>query len=135
MRDGRWSKQFVRYVVTGFVTFLFGLIQFKILYNLIPESEYHNSIVWFFNFILGTVWIHALHRKYTFKDASHRSYLTSLFRTYFSYGSAILIGAVLMLLLCDIGNMHHLLGWGVTNTVMSFFNFYVMRSFAMISWD
>jgi hypothetical protein len=135
IRRKNWIRQFLRYNLTGIVTFVFGMIQFKVLYHLIPETRFHSSVIWFLNFALGTLWIHALHRRFTFRDARHISYFTSLMRTYVSYAGIFLFGTAMMFLISDIGGMHHMVSWGVTNSAMSFFNFYFMRSFTIISWE
>jgi len=130
---GKISYQFFRYVITGMITFILGMAQFKLLHIIIPRIEYHNTYTWIINFFIGTLWLHAIHRRFTFKDASYRSYYSSLFRTYVSYGSTLVLGSFIMMMLCDIGNVHHLLGWALINTIMSFTNFYVLRTFAMVS--
>ena len=122
-------------MLVGIVIFFLGLGQYHLLYSIIPETAYHATVIWILNFLAGTIWTHAIHRYFTFKGSKHIAYLVSLLRTYIGYAGIHLIGAVMMLLLVDMGGMNHLIGWCMTTLVISILNFVVMRYFSIVSWE
>ncbi len=132
---GQWRSQFLRYMLVGGVIFLLGMGQYHLLYTIIPKTAYHASIIWVFNFLIGTLWTHAIHRYITFRGIRHIAYFVSLLRTYLGYAGIHLLGALMMLLMVDTGGMNHLAGWCMTTLVISTLNFIVMRYFSIVSWE
>ena len=120
-------------IIIAFILFILGIGQYNLLYTLIPKMPYHASIIWLLHFLVGTLWVHAIHQRFTFKGAKHVSYLTSLFRTYLGYAGTQMGGSIIMLLLCDLGGLHHLIGWTLTTSVTSVLNFIILRSFAIVA--
>ncbi|MBD3180264.1 MAG: hypothetical protein GF417_12200 [Candidatus Latescibacteria bacterium] len=134
-KRGHWSKQFLRYVMAGTVIFFLGMGQYQLLYTILPEIPYHATVAWILNFLLGTLWTHAIHRYYTFRESKRLSYFVSLLRTYIGYAGIQLIGSVMMLILVDIQGVNHLVGWSLTMLLVSLLNFLVMRHFSIVSWE
>jgi putative flippase GtrA len=132
--NGDCRGQFTRYVLVGCVIFFLGMAQYRILYALIPASPYQASTTWVAHFLIGTVWTHAVHRHFTFRDSRRLPYFKSLLRTLVGYAAIHACGAAMMLLLCDIRGMHHMLGWVITTLVTALLNFAVMRRFSIVAW-
>jgi hypothetical protein len=122
-------------MLVGVVIFFLGLGQYHLLYTLIPETVYHAAVIWILNFLVGTLWTHAIHRHFTFKGSRRIAYFLSLLRTYIGYAGIHLLGSVMMLLLVDMGALNHLIGWCITTLVISTLNFVVMRHFSIVSWE
>jgi hypothetical protein len=131
-KQGHWGFQFLRFICSGCIVFILGMCQYNILYTIIPKMPYYASIIWLLNFLVGTVWVHAIHWRFTFTGTKHVSYLTSLFRTYLGYAGTQIGGGIIMLLLCDLGSLHHLVGWGFTTILTSVLNFIIMRSYSCL---
>jgi putative flippase GtrA len=131
----QWQSQFFRFFVAGCVIFGLGMLQYNLLYTLLPRMPYHASIIWCIHFLIGTAWCHAIHRRFTFKGEQHVSYLDSLFRTYLGCGSIQILGIGMIFFFCDVAGMHHLLGWSLTTILTSLLNFVVMRSYTIVAWE
>lgn len=122
-------------MLVGIVIFFLGMGQYHFLYSIIPKTVYHATVIWILNFLVGTLWTHAIHRFITFRGIKHIAYFLSLLRTYIGYAGIHLLGSAMMLLLVDMGGMNHLIGWCMTTLVISILNFIVMRYFSIVSWE
>jgi putative flippase GtrA len=115
-----------RYVIVGTLVFLLGSVQFWLIYGLFDGFLMHATISWCVHFIVGTVWSHGLHRKYTFRNAPQVPYFVSLVRTYGSYLVMLGISTAMMTGICDVGGYPVKLGWLLTTIVLAVCNFTLM---------
>ena len=121
----------VRYMSASCISFALGLLQYNLLYSIVPVRVYRSTTCWVLSFFIGTLWVHALHRWFTFKDMRRRPYFSSLMRTYLGYAGTQTIGAIAMLMCCDIGHWNHTAVWIAVSSVLSLFTFPFLRHFAL----
>lgn len=114
--------------------FCLAMAQYHLFYSIIPKTPYHAAVIWMLNYLVGTLWTHAIHRYVTFRGSRHIAYFASLLRTYIGYAGVNVLGSVMMLLIVDRGGVNHLIGWSATTLVISVLNFLVMRYFSIVSW-
>jgi putative flippase GtrA len=120
------KHQLERYVLSGSLAFILGHIQYRCLYTLLQEVPMCAGIAWGLHFIIGTVWSHALHRGFTFRNTPQLPYFISLYRTYGLYVFVLSISTAMMILLCDIGGIHPLIGWTLVTGISAICNFLIM---------
>lgn len=124
------TSNLLRYIIAGSWCYGFGAVQYLLLYESIPLSECHASICWIINYLIGTIWAHAIHRHITFKRVIRTiPYLQSLMRSYIGYGSTQVLGAIIIYGVSDLGGLHHFIAWMVTNFFISLINFVFYMKF------
>lgn len=119
-------KSFERYLVAGSAIFVIGFTQYHFFYALTDAGKFHAGTTWAIHFIVGTIWSHAVHRRFTFRDETQHPYFRSLFLTFAVYVVMLAFSTALMILLCDIAGFHHMLGWGLTTVLTGVGNFLSM---------
>lgn len=120
------KHQLERYALSGSLIFILGHIQYRLLYSLFQEVPMCAGMAWGLHFIIGTVWSHALHRGFTFYNEPQLTYFISLFRTCGLYSFVLVISTIMMILLCDIGGIHPIIGWMLSTGLSAICNFLIM---------
>jgi putative flippase GtrA len=120
------KQQLERYVLSGSLVFVLGHIQYRLLYALLQGVPMCAGVTWILHFVIGTVWSHALHRGFTFYNEPQLPYFISLLRTCGLYAFVLLLSTAMMILLCDIGGIHALIGWMLATGISAICNFLIM---------
>jgi putative flippase GtrA len=115
-----------RYMLSGSLVFLLGLLQYRYLYLLLKKMPMRTGTAWGLHFIITTVRSHALHRGFTFRDQPQLPYLDSLIRTFGSYAFILVASTLMMILLCDVGRFYPLTGWILDTGFCAVCNFVIM---------
>ena len=118
--------QLERYALSGSLIFILGHIQYRLLYEFLYGLPMCAGMTWGLHFIIGTFWSHALHRGFTFKNKPQLPYCISILRTFGLYTFMLTISTTMMILLCDIGGLHPLIGWMLGTSLSAICNFLIM---------
>jgi putative flippase GtrA len=118
--------QLERYALSGSLIFILGHVQYRLLYLFLHGLPMRAGMTWGLHFIIGTFWSHALHRVFTFKNEPQLPYFISILRTFSLYAFVLAISTAMMILLCDIGGLHPLIGWMLSTGLSAICNFLFM---------
>ena len=121
----------MRYLAAGMLIFMLGRLQYRLIRALLEWVPMQAASAWALHFILGTLWTHALHRKFTFARMPQLGYRASLTRTCAAYSILLALSTLSMFLICDMCGWHPVSGWMVTTLGLSLLNFLVMRRWSI----
>lgn len=129
--SGNVMVQLIRYQAAGGAIFVLGYLQYNGIYNLLPVSGFKAAAAWFLNYLIGTFWSHAIHRRFTFRSCSRIPYWQSLLKIYLSYAWIHLFGCAAICLLCDVAHLDPRPSWALVTILTSGFNFIALRHYSI----
>jgi putative flippase GtrA len=121
-----------RYICAGCVIFILGGVQYRAILALLPGGALQPALAWAIHFLIGSVWTHAVHRRYTFRHAARLPYAMSLARTLGVNAAMWATSTLLMGLLCDAGRVDVAVGWLITTGFTAVVNYCSMRFLTIV---
>ena len=116
----------LRFYVVGCGTSIVCWLLYELFYALSLHGDYRVLIAWALSYGITSVLCHALHQWFTFH--SQRRYWSSLWRTVFVYGCALVLSSIVDFWLAE--QMHHRLAWCITMLTFGIVNFFALRYYA-----
>jgi len=119
--------EFARFVAVGPLGVGLGALQFELLWLVNPWTEYRASSTWLVSSLVGVLWVHALHCRFTFAATARGRWRATLGRAYLLYTSSVALGTLIMWGLVDEVGVRRTPAWFITTALTSLFNFVVLR--------